>query len=158
MRLVLDTNIVASGLLWNGVPAQLVDAARADKIEIFTSRVLLAELTRTLCRAKFAKVITASGLPLDELMLSYTELATLVIPQPIPATVLNDPDDDHVLACALAAKVDLIVSGDRDLLTRKKFSADSDRDGGGSRADHQRTITVSGAPGFAASRLTHQAT
>jgi putative PIN family toxin of toxin-antitoxin system len=121
MRLVLDTNIVASGLLWNGVPAQLVDAARADNIEIFTSRVLLAELTRILCRAKFANVITASGLPLDELVLSYAELATLVTPEPIPATVLNDPDDDHVLACALAAKADLIVSGDRDLLTLKSF-------------------------------------
>jgi putative PIN family toxin of toxin-antitoxin system len=121
MRLVLDTNIVASGLLWNGVPAQLVDAARADKIEIFTSRVLLAELTRILCRAKFANVITASGLPLDELVLSYAELATLVTPEPIPATVLNDPDDDHVLACALAAKADLIVSGDQDLLTLKSF-------------------------------------
>ena len=121
MRLVLDTNIVASGLLWNGVPAQLVDAARADKIEIFTSRVLLAELTRILCRAKCANVIAASGLSLDELVLSYAELATLVTPEPIPATVLNDPDDDHVLACALAAKADLIVSGDRDLLTLKSF-------------------------------------
>ncbi len=121
MRLVLDTNIVASGLLWNGVPAQLVDAARADEIEIFTSRMLLAELTRVLCRAKFAKVIAVSGLSLDELMLSYAELATLVTPEPIPATVLNDPDDDHVLACALAAKADLIVSGDRHLLTLKSF-------------------------------------
>lgn len=121
MRLVLDTNIVASGLLWNGLPAQLIDAARADEIEIFTSRVLLAELTRILCRAKFAKTIAASGLPLDELVLSYAELATLVTPEPIPATVLNDPDDDHVLACALAAKADLIVSGDRDLLALKSF-------------------------------------
>jgi putative PIN family toxin of toxin-antitoxin system len=121
MRLVLDTNIVASGLLWNGVPAQLVDAARADEIEIFTSRVLLAELTRVLCRAKFANVVAASGLSLDELMLSYAELATLVTPEPIPATVLIDPDDDHVLAFALAAKADIIVSGDRHLLTLKSF-------------------------------------
>lgn len=121
MRLVLDTNIVASGLLWNGLPAQLIDAARADEIEIFTSRVLLSELTRILCRAKFAKVIAAGGLPLDELVLSYAELATLVTPEPIPATVLNDPDDDHVLACALAAKAELIVSGDHDLLALKRF-------------------------------------
>ena len=121
MRLVLDTNIVVSGLLWNGVPAQLVDAARADEIEIFTSRILLAELTRILCRTKFDKVIAAGGLPLDELVLSYAGLATLVAPDPIPATVLNDPDDDHVLACALVAKADLIVSGDRDLLTLKSF-------------------------------------
>jgi len=94
MRRVLDTNIVASGLFWNGTPAQLIDAARTDEIEIFTSRVLLAELTRILRRAKFAKAIAASGLPLDELVLGYAELAALVVPAPIPATVINDPDID----------------------------------------------------------------
>lgn len=98
MRLVLDTNIVASGLLWNGVPAQLVDAARADEIEIFTSRVLLVELTRILYRTKFANVIAASGLPLEELVLSYAELATSLhprqSPQPsstIPMTITCSP-------------------------------------------------------------------
>jgi uncharacterized protein len=43
-------------------------------------------------------------------------LATVVQPAPIAPTVLADPDDDHVLACALAAKAELIVSGDRHLL------------------------------------------
>lgn len=121
MRLVLDTNIVASGLLWNGTPAQLIDAARTAEIEIFTSRALVAELARILQRAKFAKAISASGLPLDELVLGYAELATLVTPVPIPTTVPNDPDDDHVLACALAAEANLIVSGDNDLLKLKTF-------------------------------------
>jgi predicted nucleic acid-binding protein len=65
MRLVLDTNVVASGLLWNGTPARLIEAAQADEIEVFTSRVLLAELTRILRRAKFAKAIAAGGLGLD---------------------------------------------------------------------------------------------
>lgn len=44
MRLVLDTNVVASGLLWNGAPAQLLDAARVGEVELFTSTRLLAEL------------------------------------------------------------------------------------------------------------------
>ena len=120
MRLVLDTNVVVSGLLWNGAPAQLIEAARADEVELFTSRVLLAELTRILRRAKFDKAITASGMSLDVLVLGYADIATLVTPEAIPATVLNDPDDDHVLACALAAKADYIVSGDRHLLDLKE--------------------------------------
>ncbi|MDP4029004.1 MAG: putative toxin-antitoxin system toxin component, PIN family [Gallionella sp.] len=84
MRLVLDTNIVASGLLWNGTPARLLDAAQAGAIEIYTSRILLAELTRILKRAKFAKAIAANGVGLEGLVLGYAELATLVEPVPIP--------------------------------------------------------------------------
>lgn len=121
MRLVLDTNVVASGLLWNGAPAQLIDAARTDDIELFTSRVLLAELTRILRRAKFSKAITASELSLDELVLGYAELVTLVTPTEIPLTILRNPDDDHVLSCALAAQAECIVSGDHDLLDFKTF-------------------------------------
>ena len=116
MRLVLDTNVVVSGLLWNGAPAQLIDLARMDDIELFSSRVLLAELTRILRRAKFSRAITASEMTIDELVLGYSELAALVMPADIPPTILRDPDDDHVLACALAAEVEWIVSGDRDLL------------------------------------------
>ncbi len=121
MRLTLDTNVAVSGLLWNGAPAQLLDAARADDIELFASRVLLAELARILRRAKFRRAIEASGLSLDELVLGYLELVTLVTPEAIPPTILRDPDDDQVLACALAAQADWIVSGDRDLLDCKTF-------------------------------------
>ena len=121
MRLVLDTNVVASGLLWHGTPAQLLDAARADDIDLFTSRHLLAELTRILRRAKFADAITASGLSLEELVLGYAELTTIVEPLPIPSTVIADPVDDQVLACAVAAKAELIVSGDSHLLSLNRF-------------------------------------
>jgi len=121
MRLVLDTNIVASGLLWDGTPARIIDSAQAGAIEIYTSRILLAELTRILKRAKFAKVVAASGLGIEGLVLGYAELALIVEPLPIPPTIIADPDDDHVLACALAAQADLIVSGDKHLLDLGAF-------------------------------------
>ncbi|MCR4304157.1 MAG: putative toxin-antitoxin system toxin component, PIN family [Gallionella sp.] len=70
MLWVLDTNIVASGLLWNGTPARLLDAAQTDEVALFTSLILLAELTRILRREKFGKVIAASGLTLDALVLA----------------------------------------------------------------------------------------
>ncbi len=121
MRLVLDTNIVASGLLWNGTPARLIEAAQTDEVELCTSRILLAELTRILQRAKFIKAISATGLSIHDLVMGYVELATLVTPMPISPTILRDPDDDHVLACALAADADLIVSGDKHLLEIKSY-------------------------------------
>ena len=116
MRLVLDTNIVASGLLWDGTPARIIDAAYEGAIEIYTSRILLAELNSILKREKFSKAIAASGLGIEGLVLGYAELALLVEPLPIPPTIIADPDDDHVLACALTAQADLIVSGDKHLL------------------------------------------
>jgi putative PIN family toxin of toxin-antitoxin system len=121
MLWVLDTNIVASGLLWNGTPARLLDAAQTDKVALFTSLILLAELTRILRREKFSKAIVASGLTLGALVLGYAELATPVTPVPIAPMILDDPDDDHVLACALAAQANLIVSGDHHLLDLKTY-------------------------------------
>lgn len=115
MRLVLDTNVVASGLLWDGTPARLLDAAQVGEIELFTSTHLLAELAGILTRAKFAKALDATGLPREELVLGYAELATIVVPAVIPPTIAADLSDDQVLACAVAANVDLIVSGDKHL-------------------------------------------
>ncbi len=116
MRLVLDTNVVASVGLWDGAPASLLDDAEAGDVDLCTSRHLLAELARILRRAKFSKAIAASGFTREELVLGYAELATLCEPAGIAPTVRSDPDDDHVLACALAAAADTIVSGDVHLL------------------------------------------
>ena len=50
MRLVLDTNVVASALLWGGMPQRLLQAGREKRAELFTSTLLLAELTEILGR------------------------------------------------------------------------------------------------------------
>lgn len=115
MRLVLDTNVVASGLLWNGPPAELVDFAKAGDIELFTSHHLLAELSNILLRAKFAKAIAATRMSSEQLVLSYIELTRFVRPAAIAPVIATDPSDDQVLACALAAQADMIVSGDKHL-------------------------------------------
>ena len=49
-------------------------------------------------------------------MQDYERLVDIVEPQPLPAPASRDPDDDHVLACALAAQAALIVIRDKDLL------------------------------------------
>ncbi len=55
MRVVADTNIVVSGLLWRGNPRRVLDAAREAAIELFTSAILLTELEDVLGRERFAK-------------------------------------------------------------------------------------------------------
>lgn len=115
MRWVLDTNVVASAMLWGGKPLQLLHAGRDKRIDLITSAPLLAELTDILGRPKFDAKIAASGLSIDQLVDRYAALAALVRPLAI-ARIARDPDDDAVIACAVAARADAIVSGDHDLL------------------------------------------
>src|SRR4051794_24518865 len=112
MRVVIDTNIVVSGLLWHGPPRQVLDAAREGIIELYTSEDLLAELDDVLGRGKFAARLLAARVTVAELVLGYSVLAHLIEPYDIGSVVLADADDDAVLACALAAQAEVIVSGD----------------------------------------------
>src|SRR5258708_24362163 len=58
---------------------------------------------------------------LEELAIEYAALAHTITSAPIPPTVVADPDDDAVLACAVAAQAEVIVSGDDHLLSMKAF-------------------------------------
>lgn len=116
MRIVADANIVLSALLWGGTPRALLDAARHGRIMLYTSAALMAELEDVLSRPKLAKRLTATGNHPGNLLDGYLALARFIIAPPLPEPVSRDPDDDHVLACALAANADAIATGDTDLL------------------------------------------
>lgn len=122
MRLVLDTNVVVAGLLWHGAPRQLIELIIDDEaVSLHSSPVLIAELANTLGYAKFAKRIVQFDTSIEALVAQYEALVKYVSPAHTPRVVLSDPDDDHVLACAVVAQAQLIVSGDKHLLTIKSY-------------------------------------
>ncbi|MCA3216914.1 MAG: putative toxin-antitoxin system toxin component, PIN family [Burkholderiales bacterium] len=113
MRLVLDTNVVVSGLLWNGPPRRLLQAAIDGEVDLFTSAVLLGELANTLGYTKFTKRIESFGTSIAALAAQYAALVNPVAPASVLRVAANDADDDHVIAAAVAARAELIVTGDR---------------------------------------------
>lgn len=116
MRVVADTGVLVSALLWEGVPYRLLAEAEKGRICLYTSPVLLEELAGVLARTKFAIRLESLGTTIDDLLAGYASLAHLILPPPILPVILEDPDDDAVLACALAAQASFIVSGDSHLL------------------------------------------
>lgn len=116
MRVVLDTNTLVSGVISpGGLPRRLLDGARAQVFELCSSATLLAELLDVLSREKFAARLAQAGLTPQGIVGELRRLAYMAAPQAVPRVIENDADDDQVLACALAGRADLIVSGDRHL-------------------------------------------
>ena len=115
MRVVLDTNVVASALLWGGTPERLIELAGEGTLDLATSEALLAELAGILGRPKFAHKLRQKNLSAVEIVARYRELTETVEAAPIEEARLRDPDDAAILACALAARAEAIVSGDADL-------------------------------------------
>ena len=115
LRLVLDTNVVVSGLLWGGHSRRLLELALTDTLALYSSPVLAEELSQTLHYAKLAKRIAALQTTAQDLSERYSAMVTLVVPQHVPRVIARDADDDQVLACALEARAHLIASGDQHL-------------------------------------------
>ena len=121
VRVVVDTNTIVSGLLWSGPPHQLLNAVRERRITLYSSTALVAELAEVLARERFSRRLRSANVSAIELLADFAQLARLVIPAEIGPTVTGDPDDDQVLACALAAEAQVIVSGDKRLRNLKTY-------------------------------------
>jgi putative PIN family toxin of toxin-antitoxin system len=110
VRLLLDTNVLVSAVLFGGLPQSLVEQAFRGEYELVTSEAMLDEFEEVL-RESFARPRLVARALREEL----ASISDISRPQPIPR-VSRDPADDMVLAAALGGHADAIVTGDRDLL------------------------------------------
>ncbi len=117
MRLVLDTNVVVSALVWGGGPYKLIEAAAAGDIELVTSPALLAEPRDVLGREHLASRLAQQRSSVEEAIALYAEPAISVSPLATPRAVPGDADDDHVIAAAVAGSAEFVVTGDRHVLS-----------------------------------------
>lgn len=111
LRVVADTNILISALMFGGLPGSFLDLALVQSFALVTSPALLDELDEKL-RLKFK----VSAPDADIIRSRLQKSAELVMPGISLAVIKDDPDDDRVLECAIAGKANFVVSGDRHLL------------------------------------------
>jgi len=112
VRIVLDTNVVLSALLWRGTPYRLLATiGQRSSIQLYSSTALLEELADVLTRPSATKRLALIGRSAREVPADVVEAIELVEPASVPRVVVGDVDDDQVIAAAIAARADLIVSG-----------------------------------------------
>jgi putative PIN family toxin of toxin-antitoxin system len=121
VRAVIDTNVLISAHFWRGAPHALFAHVRNGDLNLILSPALLAEFAQVTGRAKFQTILRRAGRPQSQILAELFQLAEMIDPPPLPAPVCRDPDDDKLLALARAAKADIIISGDQDLLTLGRF-------------------------------------
>ncbi len=115
MRVVLDTNIWVSGMLWRGLPWKLLRLAEAHRVEPCMAPEMLAELAELLDYERLQPRLQQLGLEPAELVAYAMGLSTLFDVPAGPPIVTADPDDDIFLRCAATAGAVYVVSGDQHL-------------------------------------------
>lgn len=121
LSLVLDTNIVLSGLLWEGLPYELLRLASEGKVELFTSTLMLYELKDVLERGKWTNRLDALGETPDGLIDKYLWSVSSVEPGSVIFSPLLDLSDNKLLSTAAAAQADAIVTRDKNVLSISSY-------------------------------------
>ena len=118
MRIVIDTNILVSGLGWkSGPPGRIVDALNTQRFDIVVSGEVFEEYRRVL--TDFSERYTE--IDVRPILALITSKAIWVTPIALAGSICSDSDDDMFIAAAIAGRAKYIVSGDKALLSVRSF-------------------------------------
>jgi uncharacterized protein len=117
IRVVFDTNIYISGILFKGNPRKLLDMAIKGKIRLYVSPEIIDELKDVLARKKFG----FAHYSIQSIINEIEAISALLSPAQKYSVISRDLDDNIIIDCAVEANADYIVTGDNDLLSLKLF-------------------------------------
>jgi len=112
VKVVLDTNVLISGIYFGGILGKILEDWGARRFQLLVSTEILQEYLNV--AERLADRYTGVGY--ESILGLIIQNAELVQPSDLPEPVSTDPDDDKFLACALAGDSTTIVSGDSDLI------------------------------------------
>ena len=116
-RVVIDTNVLVSALLFGGIPGKLVPLWKEGRIQPLCSKGIIEEYLRVLAYPKFKLTEKEIDFILSREILPWFDIVTVPAGRPF---VKNDPQDDIFIWCAVEGKADALVSGDDHLLKLKR--------------------------------------
>ena len=112
MKIILDTNVIVSGIFFSGPPYEILKSWRNGKFKIVVSQEILLEYQR-IAEKLNQKFPMINIQPMIDLL---TLKADLVIGPELPIQICKDPGDDKFISCALASNSKIIITGDKHLL------------------------------------------
>jgi hypothetical protein len=121
VKVVFDTNVWISIFFKKTLGKEFSEILEKEKIEIYATKEILEEISKVLMYSKISELLELSGISEREIIQRIVENSMLVKPKFKLRIIGEDLEDNKILDCALQAKVDFIVSGDKHLLKLKKF-------------------------------------
>ncbi|MFQ5932590.1 MAG: putative toxin-antitoxin system toxin component, PIN family [Nitrospiraceae bacterium] len=118
MRVVLDTNVLISALLFTGIASELVPLWQKGTITVLLSREILEEYLRVLAYPKFQLSQGEIKGLIEEELLPFVQV---IKPGTRVNVVKRDPSDNKFLECAVGGKADTVISGDKELLAIRHY-------------------------------------
>lgn len=112
MKIILDTNVFISGIYFGGIPYQVLKAWRDGRIRLLISQEIFEEYQRV----GEELAVRFSEIDLNSILALLIVKADFIFTPSLSVQVCDDPDDDKFIACAVAGKSQIIVSGDKHLL------------------------------------------
>lgn len=116
MRIVVDTNVIASAVFFGGKPYQLLHYIMEDRVDVVASKEIVDEYEEIVLRLKQKYPSISTKIPLHDLLAKFD-----IIRVTSDIHVSRDPDDDKFISCAVDGKCLYIVSGDSDLLSIENY-------------------------------------
>ena len=120
IKVIVDTNIFISGLLCGGFPQKLLDAWEDGEFQLITSDKIIEELISVLDEPRFDDTIDEDD---SARLISLIKRNAMIVHPAHNIHVCRDPKDNMIIETAVAAKADMIVSGDKDLLELGQYQA-----------------------------------
>ena len=121
MKITADTNTLISATFWHGASDRIISKVEAKEIHLILSEEIIKEYAEVLDYEEIKDKIRDKNLAMKHSVNKIISISTIIEPKTRLNVIKDDPDDNKILECAIAGKVDCIVSNDRHLLKLKIF-------------------------------------